>query len=354
MVIVTLCYQVSRAISAVVSTVHLLLTINFAVVSHVVSAVLYAVNIVSLAGRSVANTAHLLLVDLAGFLEDTYITTCSLSSYTGQSLSNWWKVSVDGWRLLERNVFRVLTTLADIAAICRSYVYYNVLCALDLLLAALRATAAVYQLVTGTLAALPLTLAHCLRALLETLSRPIVEVCFSVMSTAVTVAESLTAFFSSVCGLITSTEPEALLGLALVVATWWVLRRLLTRHGVVTTASAIAALARLVAQLAVTLSTVVIAGLQRCHRGWQLFRWQRQALKAQIDDDQPPADSQIVDSEESDARLCVVCREAGKEVILLPCRHVCLCVACSGYLLSRNRHCPLCRTRVRQYMHVFL
>ncbi|KAK5645563.1 hypothetical protein RI129_006863 [Pyrocoelia pectoralis] len=47
-----------------------------------------------------------------------------------------------------------------------------------------------------------------------------------------------------------------------------------------------------------------------------------------------------VGSELSDAQLCVVCKVNPKEVILLPCGHVCLCEDCSDEISDL---CPICR-----------
>ena len=60
---------------------------------------------------------------------------------------------------------------------------------------------------------------------------------------------------------------------------------------------------------------------------------------------------------ERDRRACVVCQDALKCVLVLPCRHMCLCIHCAHYLVSqriRQRICPLCRTRIETIMDVFV
>lgn len=47
---------------------------------------------------------------------------------------------------------------------------------------------------------------------------------------------------------------------------------------------------------------------------------------------------------------CVVCMEAPRETLLLPCRHVCCCQACA----DRLEQCPLCRSRKTAFAKVFL
>lgn len=58
--------------------------------------------------------------------------------------------------------------------------------------------------------------------------------------------------------------------------------------------------------------------------------------------------------EERESRLCVVCQDEVKCVILLPCRHLCLCDACTFAITRRREGCPVCRQRIRETMKVFL
>jgi Zinc finger, C3HC4 type (RING finger) len=43
--------------------------------------------------------------------------------------------------------------------------------------------------------------------------------------------------------------------------------------------------------------------------------------------------------------LCLLCNENGREVLMVPCQHLCLCSSCSGQRVSIER-CPLCSGRV--------
>jgi len=45
-------------------------------------------------------------------------------------------------------------------------------------------------------------------------------------------------------------------------------------------------------------------------------------------------------SEEAEKRLCVICQEEQKSVLLLPCRHLCCCANCGTQI---GHQCPLCR-----------
>jgi hypothetical protein len=51
---------------------------------------------------------------------------------------------------------------------------------------------------------------------------------------------------------------------------------------------------------------------------------------------------------------CVLCFDAPKDHIILPCFHVCVCEACAN-LLTRTRKptCPICRTAIQQTNKVF-
>ena len=59
--------------------------------------------------------------------------------------------------------------------------------------------------------------------------------------------------------------------------------------------------------------------------------------------------SSIVQQQEQ--RLCVVCQEKDKSVVLLPCRHLCLCEICSSH--DDLSHCPLCRRPIAHRISVF-
>lgn len=52
---------------------------------------------------------------------------------------------------------------------------------------------------------------------------------------------------------------------------------------------------------------------------------------------------------------CVVCRDRQKCVLLLPCKHLCLCEDCADYILftGQQQKCPLCRTNIVHSMSVY-
>ncbi|XP_013402763.1 uncharacterized protein LOC106168294 [Lingula anatina] len=61
---------------------------------------------------------------------------------------------------------------------------------------------------------------------------------------------------------------------------------------------------------------------------------------------------------ERDKRLCVVCQDQVKCVLILPCKHMCLCVHCAHQItaarMANRRICPLCRTRIEKVMNVYV
>jgi len=57
---------------------------------------------------------------------------------------------------------------------------------------------------------------------------------------------------------------------------------------------------------------------------------------------------------EDEERLCVVCEDGKKEVLLMPCKHMCLCKNCADICLFKTiKECPMCRATVKDSMQVF-
>ena len=51
--------------------------------------------------------------------------------------------------------------------------------------------------------------------------------------------------------------------------------------------------------------------------------------------------------------LCVVCMEGEKKVVLLPCKHMCMCKVCAAEIIADSAQCPVCREHVADSFEAF-
>ncbi|CAF1181349.1 unnamed protein product [Rotaria sordida] len=58
----------------------------------------------------------------------------------------------------------------------------------------------------------------------------------------------------------------------------------------------------------------------------------------------------------NDSCLCIICYNNRKNIVLLPCRHLCVCVTCSKQLWNNTQKqtCPICRNQVDNLLEIFV
>jgi uncharacterized phage infection (PIP) family protein YhgE len=67
-----------------------------------------------------------------------------------------------------------------------------------------------------------------------------------------------------------------------------------------------------------------------------------------------PAASAPSPASQADEELCVVCVDARKDRLMLPCGHLCACEPCAAKLMRvRPARCPICREGIREVIRVY-
>lgn len=99
----------------------------------------------------------------------------------------------------------------------------------------------------------------------------------------------------------------------------------------------------------------VRAGLKRRNYDNLLKRRQRRQPGKKRDSGENVEDLLFEQVErEREDKLCVICQDQEKCIMILPCRHLCICQACQGPLQAANNNCPICRKNVRQTIKAYL
>ena len=57
---------------------------------------------------------------------------------------------------------------------------------------------------------------------------------------------------------------------------------------------------------------------------------------------------------EREEKLCCICQDHEKCIMMLPCRHLCICERCLEPLRARSHNCPMCRKPVKQMIKAYM
>lgn len=57
---------------------------------------------------------------------------------------------------------------------------------------------------------------------------------------------------------------------------------------------------------------------------------------------------------EREDKLCCICQDREKCIMMLPCRHLCICERCQALLKNHGNSCPMCRRQVKQMIKAYL
>ena len=84
-----------------------------------------------------------------------------------------------------------------------------------------------------------------------------------------------------------------------------------------------------------------------------------QALQNTTDNDHEASfSSALITPQDPERMLCVVCMEREKSVVLMPCKHLCICKWCVDQLIAQSGRkkamCPVCRELIKDTIKPFM
>lgn len=54
------------------------------------------------------------------------------------------------------------------------------------------------------------------------------------------------------------------------------------------------------------------------------------------------------EADDDDRDLCKICLENELNILVMPCKHLCLCIVCSDKVAKLGQKCPMCRTPINE------
>ena len=55
-----------------------------------------------------------------------------------------------------------------------------------------------------------------------------------------------------------------------------------------------------------------------------------------------------------DTKKCIICYSENREMILKPCKHICVCQNCCTRIIQDFNKCPFCQKRIIQSERIYL
>ena len=59
--------------------------------------------------------------------------------------------------------------------------------------------------------------------------------------------------------------------------------------------------------------------------------------------------------EDAAAKDCIICFDERIDVLVIPCRHLCLGLNCAKLIRNqtkKNKECPVCRTKIEKFIRI--
>ena len=90
------------------------------------------------------------------------------------------------------------------------------------------------------------------------------------------------------------------------------------------------------------------------------FEEQMTTLALQHTTDNHTASSTSTNSAKQDSKggMCILCMEDEKSVVLMPCKHLCMCKVCTDKLIAQSGRkkamCPVCRNLIMDTIETFV